>query len=485
MTQSHFLTGSYRLVVIAALVLGLFVGKADLSAAETPDRPNIVLLMADDQGWGDVGYRGDSPVKTPVMDEMARVGLRLDRFYAAAPVCSPTRGSVLTGRHPVRYGCFSWGHVVRPTETTIAEALKSAGYRTGHFGKWHVGDVHQGSTTSPGAQGFDEWYSAPNFYENNPLLSHQGKIIRTEGEGSAVTAQFAIDFMRQAKKDDVPFLAVVWFGSPHSPHEALPEYQAMYPDQSKGQQNFLGEITAMDTAVGMIRDELRKLGIADNTLVWYTSDNGALPQGSTGGLSGRKGNLLEGGLRVPTMIEWPARIREPRTSEVVSGTVDIFPTLLEIAGVEAKTDRPLDGQSLLPLFDGTMTERERPLGFWVYPRGGIGTPSHQVLSKLLAQQEAGEPHVSPIKRPAAGTPLEQFPTDSLPGPSAWVDGDWKLHRKADKKGEKIQYELYNLADDPAEKRDVSDSHAERVEQMAAQLEEWQRSVVKSLNGEDD
>ena len=145
-------------------------------------KPNFILAMADDQGWGEMGYQGHKALKTPYFDEMSRSGLRFDRFYAAAPVCSPTRASCLTGRHPNRMGVFKWGYPMRTGETTIAEALKKAGYTTGHFGKWHLGSVRADSAACPGANGFDEWASAPNFYENNPLFSHNGKVIEVKGE---------------------------------------------------------------------------------------------------------------------------------------------------------------------------------------------------------------------------------------------------------------------------------------------------------------
>ena len=195
------------------LILILSVSFAKTLADE---RPNFILCMADDQGWGDMGYMGHKALKTPVFDEMAKTGLRFDRFYAAAPVCSPTRASVLTGRHPNRMGCFQWGHTLRRHEITLAEALKSAGYTTGHFGKWHLGSVRAESEVAPGKNGFDEWVSAPNFYENSPLFSHNGKVIETEGESSAVTVDLALEWM--AKVKEKPFLSVIWFGTPPPPH---------------------------------------------------------------------------------------------------------------------------------------------------------------------------------------------------------------------------------------------------------------------------
>ncbi len=445
------------------------------SAAARSDRPNIILCMADDQGWGDVGFRNHPVLKTPVMDEMAASGLRFERFYSAAPVCSPTRGSVLTGRHPNRFGCFSWGHPIRPQELTIAKALKSAGYTTGHFGKWHLGPVRADSPVCPGAMGFDEWQSTPNFFENNPLMSRKGKVIETRGEGSKVTVDAALEFIRAAAARRQPFFTVIWFGSPHAPHQALEEDLRLYRDQPEKLQHYYGEITAMDRALGKLREHLRKSGIADNTLLWYNSDNGATPIGSTGGLSGWKGELAEGGIRVPAMIEWPARMPRHSVTSIPCGTVDIFPTLAEIARLRpARPARPLDGTSLAPLFDGRMERREKPLGFWVYPERGIAAASEKILAELRREQ-SGEVPPSPLP-PDPGRITRRYPEDTFPGPAAWIDGDYKLHRPTGA--------LHNLAKDPVEKVNLAASDPERVSRMKAQLEAWQKSVVRSLNGED-
>lgn len=466
------------------LMLGLAAAPASISllaAQPEPERPNIVLCMADDQGWGDVGYYENPVLKTPVLDEMSRSGLRFDRFYAAAPVCSPTRGSVMTGRHPNRFGCFSWGHPLRPQEVTVAEVLRSAGYTTGHFGKWHLGEVRADSTVSPGASGFDEWLSTPNFYDNNPLMSDRGKVIEVRGEGSQVAVDAAIRFMRDATRRKKPFLAVVWFGSPHAPHEALDADRALYKDQPENMQHFYGELTAMDRAIGNLRKELRNLNIAENTLLWYNSDNGAIQEGSTGGLTGRKADLEEGGIRVPAIIEWPARIPKPRITTVPCGTVDIFPTLVELAGAKGKHQiMPLDGVSLVPVIDGKRNRREKPLGFWVYPEPGIRVSGEVLMAELLEEQTGKRPPRA--AQPDPGKSIKQYPLDARPGPSAWIDGDYKLHRKPNK--EQVVYSLYNLAQDPKEAHDISTMQPERVAKMKAALEAWQASVARSLNGLD-
>lgn len=469
---------------VACAVALVFSTAGDrVAAAEGAAPPNVILCMADDQGWGDVGYNGHPVLKTPTLDAMAAGALRLDRFYAAAPVCSPTRGSVLTGRHPNRFACFSWGHTLRPQEVTVAEALQRAGYATGHFGKWHLGPVRAESPVCPGRSGFDGWVSSPNFYENDPWMSRNGKAVKTQGESSWVTVEAALEFIREAAGRKQPFLAVVWFGSPHSPHVATDEIRALYPGLPAKLQNYYGEITGIDRAVGHLRREIRKLGIARDTLLWYTSDNGAQGPGSTGGLRGRKGSLWEGGIRVPAIIEWPARITSPAVSDVPCGTVDVYPTLLELAGVSVPDQPPLDGVSLMPLIRGEMASRPGGLGFWVYPAKGVPVRSTELL-EALAREQAGEAPAEPADLALdAGTIAERYSEAELPGHAAWIDGRYKLHRIPAKSG-RVEYSLFDLADDPAETADAIDREPERAGRMKAALEAWQKSVIRSLNGDD-
>jgi arylsulfatase A-like enzyme len=440
--------------------------------------------MADDQGWGDMAYNGHPVLKTPNFDAMAASALRFDRFYAAAPVCSPTRGSVMTGRHPNRFGCFKWGHTLRPQEITVAEALKTAGYVTGHFGKWHLGSVRKGSPVNPGASGFDEWLSAPNFFDNDPILSREGVAVQTEGESSMVTVDAALEFIEKHYRGTRPFLAVVWFGSPHGPHQATEQYRAMYPGQSKKLQNFYGEITGMDRAFGKLRTRLRSLGIDRDTILWYCSDNGGLPNvGSTGG-RGDKGDIYEGGLRVPAILEWPARIPNPRATDLPCNTSDIYPTLLEITGVRMENQPPLDGISLVPLINNNMQTRPGPMGFWDYPTRGISTPSRKWMSELLEVQKAGRESPETFRlRLDAGEITEQYPLDSFPGHCALLDWPWKLHRIESKKGD-VRFELYNLEKDPLEQNNLTDQKTDRANSMKPQLKQWLTSVVNSLNGKD-
>ena len=450
------------------------------------EKPNIVLVMADDQGWGDMAYNGHPLVKTPNFDKAAATGLRFDRFYAAAPVCSPTRASVMTGRHPNRMGVFKWGYPMRPQETTLPEALKTVGYATSHFGKWHLGSVRRESPANPGKNGFDHWLSAPNFYDNDPVLSLQGTAVEVQGESSIVAVDAALDWIGDVSKSDSPFLAVVWFGSPHSPHRAVEQDRKLYDEQPKPMQHFLGEITGMDRAFGKLRDGLSDLGIRDNTILWYCSDNGALPKvGSSGGHRGNKGKVYEGGLLVPAILEWPAKIRQHRATDMRCNTSDIYPTLLEIAAAGVENQPPLDGISLLPLIEGKQNRRQSPMGFWDYTASGIGTPSAQWMGELLKAQQAGgdlPPHESSQK--AALLPKTKYSNSDFPGHAALIDGDWKLHRIEDQKKDAVTWELYDLGSDPAETNDLLQHQAAVVAELKPKLQSWLTSVVGSLNGDD-
>lgn len=479
---------STRIAIVFTSALLLLAGWVTESlqtrtGAHDPDRPNIVLVMADDQGWGDVGYNGHSVLETPHFDAAAAAGLRFDRFYAAAPVCSPTRCSVMTGRHPNRFGCFQWGHTLRPQETTLAEALRTAGYETGHFGKWHVGPTRRGTPTNPDASGFDAWLSAPNFFDNDPILSREGEAVRMRGESSMVTVEAALEFIRENATASQPFFAVVWFGSPHVPHEALPHDRRRYAGFDERLQHFYGEITAMDRAFGRLRRELDELGIRENTILWYNSDNGGLAEiGATGGRD-HKGEVYEGGLRVPGFVEWPARITSARATAVPVVTSDLYPTLLDLLNVEIPGQPPLDGVSLVPLLDGTMAERPQPIGFWDYPEPGVRTPSAELMRELLEAQRRGDMLGDPAHlRLDAGRIDGTYPTDVLPGHAAWLDWPWKLHR-IERDGA-IVFELYHLEDDPFEEDNVTAAHPDRTASMQADLAAWQASVIRSLNGED-
>lgn len=441
-------------------------------------KPNIILVMADDQGWGDVGYNGHAFVKTPELNAMANAGFVFDRFYAAAPVCSPTRASVMTGRNPIRTKVTNHGRYMRPHEQTIAESLKAAGYVTGIFGKVHLGSGQPDSPCNPSGMGFDEWVVGLNFFDNDPYLSRNGKIEHRKGKGSVIAMDDALAFLQTHAKTERPMFAVVWFPSPHDPHQEVPDGPSLYDGEKHA--GYYREITLLDQQVGRLRRELKRLEIADNTILWYCSDNGGLVEATSGGRN-RKGSIYEGGLRIPSIIEWPARKMKGRTS-VPAWTCDIYPTLLAMARVNAEAPHPLDGIDIGPIIAGKTDARDKPMGFWHLFQPGQATWSDRIQKAIMQKQQSGAPlpHNKPRMRKDVGE-FPQFPEEVATGHAAWNDWPWKLHRISG-----TEYELYNLADDPLETTDLAADSAqeERMKHMQRELDGWMRSVVGSLNGND-
>ena len=250
---------------------------------EHPTRPNIVLIMSDDQGWGQTGYYDHPILKTPNLDAMERNGLRFDRFYAGAPVCSPTRASVMTGRSNDRCGVFSHGCPLCLQEKTIAQAMQSAWYSTGHFGKWHLSGfmgpgapILEENPRHPGHFGFDHWLSVTNFFDRDPLMSRLGSFEEFEGDSSDVAMEQAIHFIRTEHARGNPFFTVIWYGTPHSPWIAGEDDKVDFAQLSDIEQNHYGELVAMDRSIGALRLALRELQIEEDTLVWFNSDNGGI-----------------------------------------------------------------------------------------------------------------------------------------------------------------------------------------------------------------
>jgi len=449
-----------------------------LATALRAERPNVILVMADDQGWGDTGYNGHPVVKTPNLDAMAKDSLVFNRFYAAAPVCSPTRGSVLTGRNPNRIKITNHGRYMRPQETTIAEVLHDAGYVTGMFGKWHVGSAQKDSPVNPGGSGFDEWVIGLNFFDNDPFLSRNGIVEQIKGSGSEITIDETIAFLRRHNGDGKPMFAIAWFPSPHDPHLERP----VGPDPYEGSKaaGYFREIAVLDHAFGRLRKELKALGIEQNTILWYCSDNGGLREESSGGRA-KKGSIYEGGLRVPGILEWPAKI-QPGKIDMPATTSDIMPTVLSMVGVTAASHYAWDGIDLTPIIEGKATSRP-PIGFWFGLQGGQATWSDRILKAVMEAQQAGEPTPHPERLRKDIDEYPQFPEDKFIGHAAWLDWPWKLHRK-EKEG--VSFELYNLVEDPMEANDLAKNpgHEARLKQMQTDLANWQLSVTRSLNGKD-
>jgi arylsulfatase A-like enzyme len=414
------------------------------ACASAAERPNIVLVMTDDQGWGEMGYYDHPVLRTPNLDAMAASGLRFDRFYAGAPNCSPTRATVMTGRSNDRTGVLNHGYPLRKQEKTLAQALRGAGYATGHFGKWHLSGfrgrgvpILKNDTLGPGFFGFDQWLSVTNFFDRDPLMSRNGEFERFEGDSSEIVVAESLKFIRTHAAHKTPFLAVIWYGSPHSPFRASMQDRAAFGELNTKSQNHYGELVAMDRSIGTLRKGLRDLGIAADTLVWFCSDNGGLrgiQPATVGGLRGHKGTVFEGGLRVPAIVEWPAVITQPRIAKHPAATMDIFPTIVEIAGLaESVMVMPCDGMSLRALFDSETGPRTKPLPFRHTQR------------------------------------------------AAWIDNDYKLLTENLGRGE---FQLYNLAEDPKETTNILANHPEIGQRMTNAFQQWNREVEASMAGAD-
>jgi arylsulfatase A-like enzyme len=496
------LPGRLLLLVLLAFVV---MGGGPAGA----EHPNIILLMGDDHGWDETGYNGHPHLKTPVLDQMAATGLRLDRFFSAHPSCSPTRVSVITGRHPNRCGTFAPNFSIRPEEISVATLLKRAGYATAHFGKWHLGPVKADSPTNPGRMGFDTWLSHDNFFELNPVLSRNGDApARIEGEGSEILVSETVEFIKRAKSAGKPFFAVVWFGSPHEPYSGLEKDLALYKtlrdaypkktvrltSNKTGRpttrplgevlQERYAEITAMDRSIGQLREWLGQAGLKKNTLVWYCGDNGT-PAGGivTSPFRGRKGTMYDGGVRVPGLIEWPATITKPRVSDVNTVTSDIMPTLCELIG-QPLPKRPLDGVSLVGLFNGTMTRRDRPIGFWSFNTAKIDRGRPYIAARF-------QQGTTPLVKMLGNRFTRNFTNFHYPkvrerdfgGARVLLDNQYKLIVKT--RGDKPDtLELYDVRKDPAEKNNLVKPGSPVVRDMRVKLRAWQKSVLESLTGRD-
>jgi arylsulfatase A-like enzyme len=424
--------------------------------ATTNSPPNIILAMADDQGWGDTSYNGHHILSTPHLDEMAKAGIRFDRFYSGAPVCSPTRGSALTGRHPFRYGIFFANadtgtdapskYPLPARERTLAEFLKPLGYATAHFGKWHLGDFAGPTRSAPTDNGFDEFYSTtrkvrtvnPEAYwtQNGPVPAAD-----LEGDDSRILMDAAVAFIEKSVQRRKPFFAVIWFHAPHEPVVATQRHRAPYTQYPGKPENYYGAIASLDEQMGRLRETLRFLKVERNTMLWYASDNGpegdrlaTASPGTSGPFRGRKRSLFEGGIRVPALLEWPSRFASPRVVRAAASTSDYLPTIL--SALRQPLPKELDGINLLPILEGRKQLRQSPLAF----------------------ETIGDTRGSPKL--------------------AWVEDRWKLITSLDDTEEF----LFDLDADPAESANLAASQPRICNALRAKLIHWRASCARSRQG---
>lgn len=342
--------------------LVLIVLFSSCSHKQTETKPNIIIILADDQGWGDLSCKGNTNIETPNIDKLAETGVTFDRFFVCA-VCSPTRAELLTGRYHVRSGVWSTGaggERMDLDETTIAEVFKSAGYATAAYGKWHNG---MQAPYHPNSRGFDDFYGFCSGHWGNyysPMLEHNGEIVKGDGFIINDLTQKGLKFIEE--NEDKPFLLYLPFNTPHSPMQVPDQFWEKYKnknlemfhrDKEKEDTLFTKAALAMceniDWNVGRISQKVEELGLTKNTIILYLSDNGPNGFRWNHNMKGKKGSTDEGGVRSPLIIKWEGYLRAGKEiSEITSG-IDLLPTLADLAGIDVNTKNPLDGVSTKPL----------------------------------------------------------------------------------------------------------------------------------------
>lgn len=413
---------------VAATIGAAFVLAAHVSFAQSSaDRPNVLLIVTDDHGYGDLGLHGNPKIQTPNLDRLGRQAVRFESFYVS-PVCSPTRASLLTGRYNFRTGVvdtFIGRSLMHGDETTLAEMLSGAGYRTGIFGKWHLGDnyplraIDQGFvealTLNGGGIGQPSDPPGGESYFN-PMLRRNGEWIRTKGYVSDVLADATIDFIKGNRER--PFFAYLAFNAPHTPLEVPAENYAKYRGLNLKLEDFpetghpipakfdpdttakiYGMVENIDDNVGRVLSALDDLKLADRTLVIFMTDNGPQQPRYNAGMLRQKGTVNEGGIRVPFFMRLPARFEGGRIVDRIAAHIDVTPTILEICGVRAPAHVRFDGRSLVPLLDGKAGAWAPRTLFFQWHRGDVPERGRAFAArsqryKLVQWQDAG-PNAKP------------------------------------------------------------------------------------------
>lgn len=389
----------------AASKANTILSNRSLEVAVGTERSNFVVFLTDDQGYGDLGCYGHPILKTPNIDRFAAEGMKFTDCHSACPVCSPSRSSILTGRTPYRNGVYTWipagtdKPYLRESEITIAELLRGQGYSTCHVGKWHLnGKFNSPEQPQPHDHGYDWWFAtqnnaAPSHKDPNNFVRNGHPVGPLQGFSAVLTVAEAIDWLENHRDKRKPFFISVWTHEPHKPIESDPAFMELYSELDDGDlRQHHGNISQIDFAFGQLCSALDKMNLADDTFVFYTSDNGpegtgttARTRGSTGGLRGRKRSLYEGGIRVPAIARWPGHIRAGSLCRQPAVGSDIFTTICDIASIPLPSDRTFDGASLVPAFAGRPIDRTIPL-YWRYhgSRDGMNVAMRQGNWKILA-----------------------------------------------------------------------------------------------------
>lgn len=415
------------------------------SAWATP--PNVLLIITDDQGYGDFSIHGNPHLQTPNIDRLGNEGVRFDRFYVNS-FCAPTRAAVLTGRWPLRTGCHGVTHnreAMRPAEVTLAEAFKVAGYRTACIGKWHNGEQYP---FTPAGQGFEEVFGFNNGHWNNyfnATLLRGSKPEETNGYISDVLTDEAMTFISKAQKEAKPFLCYLAYNAPHSPYQLPDKYFDKF--KAKGFNDklaaFYGMCENIDDNVGRLLAQLDAMKLADDTVVLFLTDNGGTAGVSTynAGMRGGKTSLHEGGSRVPLFIRWPAAKWQPHVAKPIAAHIDLFPTLIDLCEVKPPPGPPIDGVSLRPLLEqesapwpDRVLYTHNPIDETNKYPGAVRTQKHRLVRE--------------IKGSGGGSKAKANDASATP------------------------WQLYDMENDPAQENNIAGQNPEMVRDLSAKYEAW-------------
>tara|TARA_Y100001934_G_scaffold11144_1_gene14213 strand:- start:9597 stop:11066 length:1470 start_codon:yes stop_codon:yes gene_type:complete len=454
--------------------------------ASAADRPNIVFLLADDMGYGDLACYGHPVIQSPHLDQLAKDGMRLTDCYSASPNCSPSRTAILTGRSPYRVGMYDFARFkalhIPKSELTVAEVIRDAGYQTMFAGKWHCSGDFQ-NHPNPGDHGFEHWLAHPKNFGHNPggFYRNGRALPKLHGWMSEIVVDEAIDYI--SKRDpSKPFMTMLWFSEPHTPVVAADEFKRPYQNEKtkeaaksiryggsqvirkpkeENRATYYGCVSMLDHHIGWLMAHLKKENLENNTLVIFTSDNGpehrpATSFGTPGILRGAKGHMHEGGYRVPGIIKWPGRIKAGTVSdEPVNGT-DFLPTLAAVVGAKPNYPNKIDGADVsCALVDGKSVKRPTPMMWWLYHARGAKEVSmrlgdYKMLANMLPQKEITVRDAAP----PADVKLMDFIKDSDLG----------------------NFTLYNLSKDPAETTELSAREPEKFSSMRGRMIELHSEI---------
>ena len=445
-----------RLVAFSCFILNFGI----LLSAQ--NQPNVVILLADDLGYKDVGCYG-GPVQTPAIDQLAKEGVRFTDFYSGCAVCSPSRATLLTGRHHIRTGVYSWIHdegqnshlLLR--ERTIAEILKDRGYSTAHVGKWHLGlPTKNRSKPTPSHHGFDYWFTtwnnASHSHKNPNNFIRNGQAVgRLEGYSCQLVADEAIDWLDNHRHPKAPFFLNLWFHEPHAPIAAPDKIVSSYGKLKDRAAIYSGTIDNTDRAISQVVEKLNQMGVREDTLIIYASDNGSYRDDRVGNLRGKKGSNWDGGIRVPGIFSWPGVIRKNIAVKNPAGLVDVLPTLCGLLNLEAPRDRVIDGADLSPLLRGEPDKfkRHQPM-FW-----------HLQKSRPIVAMRDGD--FSLVANPDYEIPISNMFQER------WIprvkDGGYK------------DFQLFDLSKDPGQTQNIASEYPELLKKLKAKLLQINQSVM--------